>query len=267
MLKFNNWKCTGFALSGVTNTSYAWKFNRGTEPVYTKRSSIQANIIVYEIKCSEGQIYHDRSEMKNQYMEYMGCNMKKKCIIHGFPMTSMALGNGHTCCNTLKEKGKCCQKVAFIECPCTTCYFKLCRQCSNQEHGNITATLPTCSGVESNVKKNDRKRKFNKDIVIFNSISDKRDDMLLFDLDFNESSTSESGTVKEDEGENKYYIPTTNAAKQVATTVSKERQSRFGLHVLLNEHCTLLVRRGSQLKPSRAAKGFLEIIRVLIDHL
>ncbi len=159
-------------------------------------------MIVYEINCLENETYQDKSGMKNQYMEYMGCHMNKKCIIHGFPMTSMALGNGYPCSNTLTEKEKRCQKVAFIECPCTICYFKLCWQFSKQEDGNVRATLPGCNGTESYVDKHNRKRKFNNDFVILNSIHDKCDNMLLFDLDFDESSISESGTSNEDEADN-----------------------------------------------------------------
>ena len=60
-----------------------------------------------------------------------------------------------------------------------------------------------------------------------------------------------------DEGSG-YIIPTTDAAKTAPTVECKDRRNRFGLHVLLNEHGSLLIRRCNRLKPCRAAKGFLE---------
>ena len=87
--------------------------------------------------------------------------------------------------------------------------------------------------------------------------------MVLVDLNCDEDSTSQDSPEQNES--QRFTIPTTNAAKKVMNTVLKERKSKFGLHVLLNEHCNLLVRRGSQLKPSRAAKGFLERIVATSD--
>ena len=56
-------------------------------------------------------------------------------------------------------------------------------------------------------------------------------------------------------------IPTTDVSKVAPMVqVAEQRKDRFGLHVLLNEHGSLLVRKSNHLKPSRVANGFLERI-------
>jgi hypothetical protein len=89
------------------------------------------------------------------------------------------------------------------------------------------------------------------------------DNMVLVQLNFDEDTISEdSDEQNKSQG---FIIPTTNVALKVMNTVLKELKSKFGLHVLLNEHCNLLVQRGSQLKPSRVAKGFMERIVATSD--
>ena len=75
---------------------------------------------------------------------------------------------------------------------------------------------------------------------------------------------SDSGSDNDSE-EMHDVIPTTDASKKALDIERKGRSSRFGLHVLLNEHGTLLVRRNATLTPSRAAKGFLERIVATSD--
>ena len=57
-----------------------------------------------------------------------------------------------------------------------------------------------------------------------------------------------------------FVVPTTNASMAAPNVKEKERKSRFPMHVLMNEHGTLLLRNGKQLKPSRGVKGFLQKI-------
>ena len=85
-------------------------------------------------------------------------------------------------------------------------------------------------------------------------------------LQIDDDSSGDSGEFDDAVDEHHFIIPTTDASK-VACRVetNKERTTRFGLHVLLNEHGSLLVRRYSHLKPSRAAKGFLEQIVATSD--
>jgi hypothetical protein len=93
--------------------------------------------------------------------------------------------------------------------------------------------------------------------------SDTMADMLLPDLDEeydNNVREEEDDEFSEVLEEDLCDIPTTNARKVAPVIESKGRKHRFGLHVLLNEHGSLLVRRSNHLKPSRAAKGFLERI-------
>lgn len=270
--KFNNWNCTGFSMPQSKEHIFGWKFGRGCDAVYSKRELFEANIIIYEIKTSD-QSNCSNKELKKQYMEYMGSNVTQKCILHHLPMSTMAVGNGYTCCNVLQENNKRCKRAGFLECPITTCYYKLCKKCSL-----ATPVYTETHGLSDfiqgdNIEKNEFKSKATNISRKHQLLHDRKqsatacmtnmDNMVLVELNFDEDATSEdSDEQNESQG---FNIPTTNAAKKVMKTVLKERKSKFGLHVLLNEHCNLLVRRGSQLKPSRAAKGFLERIVATSD--
>ena len=86
-----------------------------------------------------------------------------------------------------------------------------------------------------------------------------------FDIsDDDEASISDSGSDSEPDvhmlAQVMEDIPTTNAAMTAPSIEPKARKDRFGMHVLMNEHGSLLVHKSGHLKPCQAAKGFLEQI-------
>lgn len=260
--KFNNWDFKAFSNCATSSTqNYGWKIGRLKEPAYTSRENVIPQIIIYEISSYES-VKRDEKLYKNRYMNFMGYNCNSTCMLHHLPMTTMISGSGYVCCN-VHSNGSSCKKAAFLECPSSSCYYKLCKQCSIELQPSQKLTEKNNIG-----EANARAKSVDGEQVILGEFNCDND-------------TSSSSTSVNDEGEkrkstkhylnNDYIIPTTNTeGKMIRVKLKekiklKERIRKFGLHVLLNEHCSLLVRRGSQLKPTRAAKGFFERIIATSD--
>lgn len=235
---------------------------------------------------------NETNSMRDQYLSYMGANTEHKCPKHGFPLTTCPLNSRYSCTYQQNSDEMPCHRTVAVECPMHGCnVIRLCRHHLDEstvafnmqveettemdqsataaddaaslsyiEDGSIDSFEDLSNDVEGGIEGTfDQEQEQPQHDMILEVIPDVNNDESNVELsdidDISSASSSNDDTFDENQD---MPIPTTNAMDTALHI--RSRPSRMALHVLLNEHGSLLIRRNNRLKPRRLDQGFLERI-------
>lgn len=250
-----------------------------------------ASIVVY-VRCDT-----ETNTMRDLYMSYMGGNTKSRCPKHGFPLTTCPL-NARYSCTYQSISHVLCHRAAAVECPIHGCnVIRLCREhlgasitmceptsihaddesvhsSTSDEGSSISVTEydynSTCSsllsikldrGMEESAFDHDQEQDYDMILGVVPGVNAAADDSDVekSEMDISVSVSDDNVTEDADDAqEADMQIPTTNAMDTAQRI--RSRPHKIALHVLLNEHGSLLIRRNNRLKARRVDQGFLERI-------